>query len=52
MVPAMDTFTKSSPALSQTSEGEERERKKIEVGEEKRLTETNIQRRKNRNSRG
>lgn len=36
MVPAMDMYMKSSPALSQTSEGEARE--KTEVGEEKRVT--------------
>lgn len=40
MVPAMDMFTKSSPALSQTSEGEDRGRKRErEVGEDKRGTE-------------
>jgi len=45
MVPAMDTFTKSSPALSQTSEGEDRGRKrekmkrvKIMMGRGKRET--------------
>lgn len=52
MVPAMDTFTKSSPASSQTSEGEERKREKIEESEDKRVTERNIQRRINRNSAG
>lgn len=50
MVPAMDMFMKSSPASSQTSESEEGE--KIDVGEDKGVTERNIQKRTNRNSTG